>query len=469
MAMDYNSYKQEVRADIEAVLRDYSCQPIVFAGSGLSRRYANAPNWEELLRLLADQCPAIQMDFAYYKQTHGSDFIKIGTVFAEFYHQWAWGEGKANFPDDYFSEKFPREIFIKHAASELLRSIASGSTSGISQDLIAEIASLKAMSPHSIITTNYDRMLEPIFDGYESIVGQKIMRKGYLSIGEIFKIHGCISDPLSLVLTEEDYSKFASDHKYLSAKLLTYFIEHPLLFVGYSAEDPNIKMVLYDVHRMLRDNFELVPNMYILEWDPTISESSYPVRDKVLSVADGVNIRIKSITASSFAWVFDAFGVAGNLEKVDTKLLRALMARAVGLVRSDAPKRTVEIDFQTLEHAVESGESFAKLFGLTTISDPSQVNLNYRYTLTGVAEQLGFSFWRGAHDLIIKLKNQSGFDMKATDNVYHISMRTGNAAASKTNKYSQKAVDLLQKVRDGTPYNLETMTVNIPTSSSPTV
>ncbi|MCF5940555.1 SIR2 family protein, partial [Xanthomonas perforans] len=124
-------------------------------------------------------------------------------------------------------------------------------------------------------------------------------------------------------MTEDDYTRFASDHKYLSAKLLTYFIEHPLLFVGYNAEDPNVKMVLYDVHRMLKDNFELVPNMYLLEWDPLISESSYPVRDKVLSVADGVNIRIKSISASSFGWVFKAFGVAGNLEKVDTKLLRA--------------------------------------------------------------------------------------------------------------------------------------------------
>ncbi|MCF5927767.1 SIR2 family protein, partial [Xanthomonas perforans] len=260
-------------------------------------------------------------------------------------------------------------------------------------------------------------------------------------------------------MTEDDYTRFASDHKYLSAKLLTYFIEHPLLFVGYNAEDPNVKMVLYDVHRMLKDNFELVPNMYLLEWDPLISESSYPVRDKVLSVADGVNIRIKSISASSFGWVFKAFGVAGNLEKVDTKLLRALMARAVGLIRSDAPKRTVEIDFQTLEHAVESGESFAKLFGLTTISDPSQVNLNYRYTLTGVAEQLGYGYWSRAHDLVRELSKQTGFDMKATDNVYHITMKTGNAAGSKTNKYSQKAVDLLRKLRDGEPYELETMTV----------
>lgn len=460
MAMDYSTYQQEVRSDIDSVLREYSCQPIIFVGSGLSRRYAKTPSWEELLRLLAEQCPIIEMDFAYYKQTYGNDFVRIGTVFSEYYHQWAWGQGRANFPEEYFSEKFPREVFIKHAASELLKSMTSESPD-LSSDLSAEVKALKAMSPHSIITTNYDQLLEPLFEGYEPVIGQQVIKRGYLSIGEIFKIHGCVSDPLSLVLTQDDYDKFVSDHKYLSAKLLTYFIEHPLLFVGYSAEDPNVKLVLYDVHRMLKDNFELVPNMYILEWDPSISDSSYPVRDKVLSLGEGINIRIKSISASSFSWVFEAFGIAGNLEKIDTKLLRALMARAVELIRSDAPKRTVEIDFQTLEHAVESGENFAKLFGLTTIADPSQVNLNYRYTLTGVAEQLGYGYWSGANDLIKVLFQQTGFNMKETDNVYHISMRTGNAAASKTNKYSQKAVDLLRRVRDGHSYELETMTVDV--------
>lgn len=111
MAMDYSTYQQEVRADIEGVLHDYSCQPIVFVGSGLSRRYANAPNWEELLRLLADQCPAIEMDFAYYKQTYGSNFIKIGSVFADFYHQWAWGRVEINFQTNITRKISSRDIY----------------------------------------------------------------------------------------------------------------------------------------------------------------------------------------------------------------------------------------------------------------------------------------------------------------------------------------------------------------------
>lgn len=96
---------------------------------------------------------------------------------------------------------------------------AKGSYGSIELD--AEITALKNMSPHAIITTNYetnyDQVLEPLFTDYEPIVGQQIMRLGCLAIGEIFKIHGCRSTPLSLIFNEADYKKFETDHKYLSA------------------------------------------------------------------------------------------------------------------------------------------------------------------------------------------------------------------------------------------------------------
>ena len=131
------------------------------------------------------------------------------------------------------------------------------------------------------------------------------------------------------------------------------------------------------------------------------------------------------------------------------------MARSVELVRSNIPKRHVEIDFKTLDHAVSSGEEFAKLFGVTSIDDPSQVNLNYRYTLSQVAEELGFTYWSKAHELIQSLKEQTGFDIKASDNRYHITMRVGKAAKSVTNKYSEAAVDLLRAVLKGEKYVLD--------------
>ena len=88
--------------------------------------------------------------------------------------------------------------------------------------------------------------------------------------------------------------------------MLTYFAEHPLVFVGYSATDPNIKSILYDVDRMMRADFQLIPNIYILDWLPEITSTSYPAHDRVLSVGDDREIRIKNISAASFEWVFKA-------------------------------------------------------------------------------------------------------------------------------------------------------------------
>ncbi|QIL74025.1 SIR2 family protein (plasmid) [Diaphorobacter sp. HDW4B] len=463
MAINYKQYQEEVTADVAKILADAGCQPILFVGSGFSKRYARGPNWEELLTELAKKCPLIDKDFAYYKQTYSGDLKKIGSVFTDLYREWAWGKGRGEFPTDYFDASVPADIFIKHAIAELLKDLGPNADGSYgSPELDAEIDALKNISAHAIITTNYDEVIEPLFPEYESIVGQQIMRRGYLAIGEIFKIHGCRTMPQSLVVNEADYQRFDEDHKYLSAKLLTYFIEHPLVFIGYRADDPNIKAILYDVYRMVRATTkDIVPNIYLLQWDKTINETSNPTREYVISVASDINIRIKSITADSFEWVFKAFGQAGNLEKINTKLLRALMARSVELIRSDIPKRHVEIDFEQLEHAVESGESFAKLFGVTSLADPSKVNLDYKYAATGVAQKLGHTTWHEVRRIINRIKEEKGFDVTATDNKYHIAMKLGHKSPQLTHRYTDAAVDLFQKVVNGEPYDLDTGAVEI--------
>ncbi|MGN4155927.1 SIR2 family protein, partial [Burkholderia gladioli] len=217
-----------------------------------------------------------------------------------------------------------------------------------------------------------------------------------------------------------------------------------------------------DVHRMVRATMtDVVPNIYLLQWDESINELSSPAREYVLSVAPDVNIRIKSITASSFEWVFKAFGQAGNLEKINTKLLRALMARSVELIRSDIPKRHVEINFEQLEHAVESGESFAKLFGVTSLADPSKVNLDYKYAATGVGQLLGYGTWHAVRRIINTIKDEKGFDITATDNKYHIGLKLGHKSPQLTHRYTDAAVDLFRKVINGELYELDTSVVDI--------
>jgi hypothetical protein len=448
----YVQYQQDIKADIAETLKLFQCQPILFIGSGFSLRYANGPNWETLLTKVADACPAIDKDFAYYKQKYDNDLPKVGSVFAELYFEWAWTkEGKKKFPPELFSADVPRDSYLKHVVASLLNDLT---TKGAQKVLQAELSALKKLGPHAVITTNYDNLLEPLFPQYEIVVGQSVFRQSALVVGEIFKIHGSIKDPGSLVLTAEDYRAFNQTKRYLSAKLLTYFAEHPLLFIGYSATDENIKNVLHDMSRMFTPTTVLIPNIYVLQWDKDINEASEPTRERVLEVGEDINVRIKNISANDFTWVYEAFGANGVMEKVDLKALRALANRMHKLIRTDIPSKNVQVNYEALEHAISNQGTFANLFGVTGLGDPGAANANHPYTSTALAQQVGVKHWVHTNKLIGKIKQKTGLDMQSFDNIYHVAIKTGQAAGSRTRKYSDAAVDLLKKVLNEEDYQI---------------
>ncbi|WP_048860441.1 SIR2 family protein, partial [Acidisphaera rubrifaciens] len=125
-----DGYQTQVKVDISACLTKMGCQPILFAGSGLSRRYFSAPSWDELLTALAKNCPLIDKDYAYYKQTLKSP-LAVGQEFAKIYQQWAWGTGKNQFPSDMFSDAVPEEAYIKYAITQHLSRITPPELSAI--------------------------------------------------------------------------------------------------------------------------------------------------------------------------------------------------------------------------------------------------------------------------------------------------------------------------------------------------
>jgi hypothetical protein len=456
---NYRDYIEDVTEDIKICIEDMKCQPILFIGSGISKRYFGGPNWEELLKEMANNCPLIDKEFAYYKQIAKREakdivFPHIGKIFADCYREWAWEQGRNSFPQNLFMDDTPHEVYLKHKVSEYLESILPESIESIEDlELRNEIESLRGICPHALVTTNYDCFLELLFPEYEPIIGQQILRSTYTNFGEIFKIHGCTSEPNSIVLTEDDYKEFAKKKKYLSAKLLIYFLEHPLLFMGYSAEDPDIKSILSDVDEIIMTEDGKISNIYILEWKDDISDQVYPSREKIISVADQKRVIIKNVTTSSFKWVFDAFGITCPIENVSTKVLRSLLSRTYELVRSDIPRKKIEVDYDTLEKASSSQDELAKLYGITFLDKPVYFNEAFPYTITAIAEQLGEKHWSYVNNFIQKIIDDKGIDIKATDNCYHYKVKTG--AKSTTHKYSKEAVNLLRKVKNGETYTLE--------------
>ncbi|NFV81899.1 SIR2 family protein [Magnetospirillum aberrantis] len=452
MAKDYESYIADCKDDVAACIENMGCQPILFVGSGLSRRYFGGPSWEELLQKMAEQCPVIGKPFAYFKQAFKS-YSDIGETFADSYREWAWGSGQALFPNSMFTPETRADAYLKFKVCEHLASITPKSADQVKDPALrAELAALQAIRPHAVITTNFDSFSEAVFSDYAPVIGQKILRHQYASVGEIFKIHGCVSDHASLVLTTSDYVEFQNKKKYLSAKLLAFFAEHPLLFVGYSANDENIKAILSDIDEILCPNGELIPNIYLVEWQEKITEA-YPAREKLISVGGDRSVRVKSICASSFQWVFDAFAADEAAIKVNPKILRSLMARTYELVRHDLPSRALEVDFKVLEHAVSSTDELAKVYGITTLDNPSALNAKYPYLLTNLGEKLGGKGWHCAHKLIEQLRQDTGVDIKASDNRYHIAVKSGKTTIN--HKYSEDALTLLSSLSAGQEYTLE--------------
>ena len=79
----------------------------------------------------------------------------------------------------------------------------------INADVDSEYRLLKKINIEGIITTNWDLLLEKTFPEFNVFIGQdKLIFNNSIDVGEIYKIHGCISKPNSLVVTWNDYEEF---------------------------------------------------------------------------------------------------------------------------------------------------------------------------------------------------------------------------------------------------------------------
>ena len=142
--------------------------------------------------------------------------------------------------------KAPMLDAIRHGLSPFKAELAAfiEEQSVLNNDYAEEINKLSEISKKSIsgvITTNYDFFLENHFHGYANYVGQKeLIFSTIQGIAEIYKIHGSLEVPDSIVINEQDYLQFQENSSYLAAKLMTIFMEYPIIFLGYSISDNNI-------------------------------------------------------------------------------------------------------------------------------------------------------------------------------------------------------------------------------------
>lgn len=436
---------------IAGILEEFDVQPVLFIGSGIARRYIGAPDWEGALKVGLATMGDDARPYTYYAQKFGDDKVAIGTAVADELFEWAWTKGKGQFDPALF-ESPDRHIFLKAIIAAHLAAITPKAIGDLPKAHSKEFAAIQAIRPHAIITTNYDGLLELLFEGYEPIVGKGVLRYDLNSFGEIFHIHGMAIDPASLTLTAPDYANWHKQSRYFAAKLLTYFAEHPVFIFGYGLGDPNVRTLLQDIGRIAADAKGLVPNVVQVVWHEELktgpSQSEVVIDDE----EDGRQYRLRVFNVTSLLEVFELLAVTHELKQVNPALLRAMAARLMKLARKDIPGGTIEVDYGTLEKYAHDDETLPKMLGLT-LADSD--NKTHPFTLSQVADELHLPGWQHVQPLIKQIGDEKGINLRASDNRYHERIKTGKSASSAVRKWSHEAVDLFKAVADGKDYTVK--------------
>lgn len=312
-------------------LSKFPTAPFLFVGSGMSRRYIKSETWEGLLSRFADQ---MGKPYARYASAANGDYAAIATdLAADFFDHW-WDDPQYELSRIIYSnparQSSPLKIEISNHVENLMKNLPD------SGPLADELELMKKAVLQGIITTNYDPMLESLFPQFEVFTGQEeLMFSDPVGVGEIYKIHGSYKKPESLVLTSEDYEGFEIKNPYLAAKLLTIFVEHPVLFLGYSLSDPNIRQILTSIASILtKDNIsKLQDRLIFVQWDPAVSST---VISQTIFPVGSLSLPIHQVTVSNYD---DVFGALASLkERLPVPFLRRWQKQIKELVRTSDPK-----------------------------------------------------------------------------------------------------------------------------------
>lgn len=441
---DYEAYKAKNLETIKGVLADMGCRPVLFVGSGITKRYLNGPDWKSLLKAIADRVGMSEDRFNYLYQKGDNNPILVGSLVSEEVHAWAFSAGKNYFPKDYFEAGVDKDIFIKFLACEIMQKLLP-LLDQLEPALKAEVELFKKISPHAIITTNFDTFLEACFPEFELVVGERIIPFSLNIIGELYKIHGTASDPSGVVLTAPDYERFVRKRRYISSKMMTYFAEFPVFIFGYGLNDDNVNAIISDLGEALKDKGGLLENVFVIKRIRDLDALHNLQEEHAIAVGDGTTppLRIRTILTTEFDWIYSALGDTANPIPMPIKTLRHLASRVVDLVRVDVPKNKIEIDFDTVKRLSEDSSELASVLGIGNVQN---ANVHFPYSLTELGKKLGFNGWHGANDLIKLANEQLGHDLKAGDNEFHMSVKVG-VASQPFHKYSEAAYELLRSLK----------------------
>lgn len=339
--------------ELKKYLSNLKALPFLFVGSGLTQRYLGSFTWEELLKYFSALAnDNSKISYAMYTDKASRCKEKSGLlpkiaeyIETDFNSKW--------FNDDKFISNREKHINeIKEGGSPFKIEIASVfqniSRKEFKHEYANELQLFKNLGKRSlagILTTNYDTMIENIFKDYKytTFIGQEeLIFSPIQGIGEIYKIHGCCTKHNSIIINDVDYEKFNQKNAYLVAKLLTIFLEHPIIFIGYSINDRNIRDILSSIAMCLtKENLEKLSERFIfIQWNNSEQED-FITRYEFSNLNEDKSLIMTKIFIKDFGRVYES--LLENKATYNPRVIRKLKEDVYNIVLSSKPSKSIKV------------------------------------------------------------------------------------------------------------------------------
>lgn len=144
---------------------------------------------------------------------------------------------------------------------------------------------LVSLDARTIVTTNYDKVLERLFgDGYAYLTYKSDNIAESIRTGKpvVLKLHGTTDDPQGLILTRLDFALLRQHGGQALTVMEALALTRTVLFLGYGLDDPDLHLILENQMRVSGS----APGHYLLAHGRSITDA----RRGVMSKAFGVEV-----------------------------------------------------------------------------------------------------------------------------------------------------------------------------------
>lgn len=441
LIVKYDTYKKERLEYLKDFIANSKKRPVLFVGSGFSKRYLNLPSWKKLLDILfSSDKVSFNKPLAYYLQMVKGDYPKVADKLIKKYSNYYWDNTENN-PEFLYEENESVDIFLKYEICNIISKL-SADIDNIDVHNHAELKYLTNVQPQMILTTNYDQLLEKVFPKYDTFIGQDYL-SSELNDFKIMKIHGSITDPKSIVIDNDDYNSFRTQQEYTVAKLITYFVEYPIIFIGYSISDSNIREILNSVSKIIgskQDNSNniFLNNIFFVEWNESEKDPQNIDIEKLIDLGQGNSVKVNYLYLNGFSDLYNTLAQ----KSIDINVLKTVNKTIDNIIKSSSIT-DLKVDIASIDY-LKDPQTFLSLLqqpdtllSLSTIQSPDQLSAQFYLSPSELAKKAGYSNWQPMNRDIDKISSEYSIKLRKETNPYHVVISGG------VTRYSDRMISLL--------------------------